>query len=142
LEGFGLGCSHHARTDAFNPLWRRRSVQSLQGIATGYDLRRNIGPGRRTHIGSSIGLLQSRQEKKLIKSAIRLLTVSVCITALAAIPTVTSVEAAANKHGEVEKNRRKIQNGPGISNRRSSNPAWPPPMYDDPDRNPGGGGGM
>jgi len=87
-------------------------------------------------------LIHSHQEEQLIKSAIRLLTLSICVAALVAVPMVTSVKAAANNSWEIGKNRKKPQNGPGISNPKSSGSAWPPPMYDDPDRNPGGGGGM
>jgi len=78
----------------------------------------------------------------LIKSAIRLLTLSICVAALVAVPMVTSVKAAANNSWEIGKNRKKIQNGPGTSDPKSSSPAWPPPMYDDPDRKIGGGGSM
>jgi hypothetical protein len=76
------------------------------------------------------------------KSAIRLLTLTIYATALVAVPVVTSAKAAANGSAELEKNKKKIQKSAGISEPRASNPAWPPPMYDDPDRKAGGGGGM
>jgi hypothetical protein len=81
-------------------------------------------------------------EKRVTKSAIQLLTLSICAAALVAVPTI-AVKAAASNSREIEKNRKKTQNSPGINNHpKASSPAWPPPMYDDPDRNPGGGGGM
>jgi len=76
------------------------------------------------------------------KSAIRLLTRAIYATALVAIPMVTPADAATNGSGGVEKNKKKIQRSLGVSEPRSSNPAWPPPMYDDFDRKNGGGGGM
>jgi hypothetical protein len=76
------------------------------------------------------------------KSAIRLLTLAIYATALVAIPMVTPANAATNSSGGVEKNKKKIQRSLGVSEPRSSNPAWPPPMYDDFDRKNGGGGGM
>lgn len=79
----------------------------------------------------------------MIKSAIRFLALSACAVALAMVPTLTSVKAAPNNSAEIEKNKKKIQNGAGTSDPRSSSPAWPPPINDDPDRKAAvGGGGM
>jgi hypothetical protein len=74
------------------------------------------------------------------RSAIRLLTLAICATALLMVPMVTPAKAATNGSGEIEKNKKK--KSPGTSDPRSSSPAWPPPMYDDFDRKNGGGGGM
>jgi len=76
------------------------------------------------------------------KSAIGLLTLALCATALVVVPMVTPAKAATNGSGEIEKNKKKIQKSLGAGDPRSSNPAWPPPMYDDFDRKNGGGGGM
>jgi hypothetical protein len=76
------------------------------------------------------------------KSAIRLLTLAIYATALVVVPMVALAKAATNGSGEIEKNKKKIQRSLGVSEPRSSNPAWPPPMYDDFDRKNGGGGGM
>lgn len=75
------------------------------------------------------------------KSAIRLLTLATYASALVVVPMVTPAKAVTNS-SEIEKNKKKIQNGPGVSDPRSSSPSWPPPMYDDPDRKAAGGGGM
>jgi hypothetical protein len=43
----------------------------------------------------------------------------------------------------VEANKKKIQESRSVSDRRPSNPHWPPPIDEDPDRkNANGGGGM
>jgi hypothetical protein len=75
------------------------------------------------------------------RSAIRLLTLAICATALVMVPMGTPAKAATNGGREIEKNK-KTQKSLGVSEPRSSNPAWPPPMYDDFDRKNGGGGGM
>lgn len=77
----------------------------------------------------------------MIKSTIRFFTLSACAVALAMAPMLTSVKAAPNNSIEIEKNKKKIQNSAGVSDPRSSSPAWPPPMYDDPDRKAANGGG-
>jgi hypothetical protein len=77
----------------------------------------------------------------MIKSAIRFLTLSACAVALGVVPMLTSVKAAPNHSAEIEKNKKKTQHSTGTSDPRSSSPAWPPPMYDDPDRKASGGGG-
>ena len=76
------------------------------------------------------------------KSAIRLLIMAIYAMALVVVPMVTPAKAAPNGGEETEKNKKKIQKSPGISDSRSSSPSWPPPMSDDPDRRPSGGGGM
>ena len=76
------------------------------------------------------------------KSAIRLLTLALCATALMVVPMVTPAKAATNGGGEIEKNKKKVQKSLGVGDPRTSSPAWPPPMYDDFDRKNGGGGGM
>ena len=78
----------------------------------------------------------------MIKSAIRLLTLSTCTVALGMVPTLTSVKAAPDNNAEIDKNKKKIQNSAGISGHKSSSSAWPPPMNDDPDRKAAVGGGM
>jgi len=74
------------------------------------------------------------------RSAIRILTLAICATALLVVPMATLAKAATNGSGEIEKNKKK--KSPGTGDPRSSSPAWPPPMYDDFDRKNGGGGGM
>jgi hypothetical protein len=74
------------------------------------------------------------------KSAIRLLIMASYATALVLVPMVTPAKAAPNGSEETEKNKKKIQKSPGISDSRSSSPSWPPPASDDPDRKPGAGG--
>jgi hypothetical protein len=76
------------------------------------------------------------------KSAIGLLTLAIYATALVVAPMVTPAKAATNGGGETGKNKKKVQKSLGVGDSRSSNPAWPPPMYDDFDRKNGGGGGM
>jgi hypothetical protein len=78
----------------------------------------------------------------MIKSAIRFLALSACAVALGMAPMLTSVKAAPNNSAEIEKNKKKIQNSTAASDPRSSSRAWPPPMYDDPDRKAAVGGGM
>ena len=78
----------------------------------------------------------------MIKSAIRLLTLSTCAVVLGMVPTLTSVKAAPDNNAEIDKNKKKIQNSAGISGHKSSSSAWPPPMNDDPDRKAAVGGGM
>jgi hypothetical protein len=76
------------------------------------------------------------------KSATRLCTLTVW-AALAAVSIATPANSAASGNTETLKGKRKLQNGPNISEPRPANPSWPPPMYDDFDRkNAGGGGGM
>ena len=74
------------------------------------------------------------------KSVIRLLTLAIYATAPVVVPMVTPAKAATSSSGEIEKNK-KNQKSPGVSDPRSSSPAWPPPMNDDPDRKASGGGG-
>ena len=76
------------------------------------------------------------------KSVIRLLTLANYATAPVVVPMVTQTKAATSSSGKIEKNRKKNQNGPGVSDPRSSGSPWPPPMNDDPDRKASGGGGM
>ena len=76
------------------------------------------------------------------KSAVGLLTLALYATALVVAPMVTPAKAATNGSGEIGKNKKKVQKSLGVGDPRSSNPAWPPPMYDDFDRKNGGGGGM
>ena len=77
----------------------------------------------------------------MIKSAIRFLTLSACAAALGMVPTLISVKAAPDNSAEIEKTKKKIQNSTGVSAPRSASPAWPPPIYDDPDRKAANGGG-
>ena len=96
------------------------------------------------------------------KFAIRLLTLAIYAAALVVVPMATPAEATTNSTKEIRKNKKKAQNSPGFSDPRSagqarpvagpSRPAdvvcsrgfecgkWPPPMYEDPQRNPDGGG--
>jgi hypothetical protein len=87
------------------------------------------------------------------KSATRLLTLAIYATALVMVPMISPAKAATN-NSEEEKAKKKIQTSPGFSDPRSTGQAgvvcsrgidcgkWPPPIYDDPDRKAGGGGGM
>lgn len=73
------------------------------------------------------------------RPAMRFLTLSICAIALAMVPIATSVKAAPNSSREIEKDKKKIQKSAGTTDPKSSSPAWPPPIYDDPDRKNGGG---
>ncbi|HET7887746.1 MAG TPA: hypothetical protein VFL62_16095 [Bradyrhizobium sp.] len=76
------------------------------------------------------------------KSATRLCTLMAC-AAIVVTSVAAPAKAAAGGGIELIKNKRKVQNGPGVGESRSASPSWPPPMYDDFDRkNAGGGGGM
>ena len=91
------------------------------------------------------------------KFAIRLLTLAIYTTALAAVPMVTPAKAGTSSGRHIKKHKK--QGGPGFSDpwsagqarpvARPSSPAgpvcpgiarsfdcktWPPPMEDDPDR--------
>jgi hypothetical protein len=113
-------------------------LQNLQKLQTAEISTVTFVPAQRT-----IGMgYSSHQERRVNKSAIRLLTLALCATALMVVPMVTPAKAATNGSGEIEKNKKKIQKSLGAGDPRSSNPAWPPPMYDDFDRKNGGGGGM
>ena len=94
------------------------------------------------------------------KFAIRFLTLAMCVTALVMVPMVTPAEAATGSSGHIKKHKKQIS--PGISDVRSAGQAWtvtrpssqagavctrgfecetwPPPMNEDPQRNPDGGG--
>jgi hypothetical protein len=96
------------------------------------------------------------------KFAIRLLTLAIYATALVVVPMATPAEAATNSTKEIRKNKKKAPKTPGFSDPWSagqprpvagpSRPAdvvcsrgfecgnWPPPIYEDPQRNPDGGG--
>jgi hypothetical protein len=92
------------------------------------------------------------------KFAIRLLTLSMCATALVVVPMVTPAEAATSSSKHIKKHRKNIhwsagqawpvtgpssQAGevcPGIA-RSIDCKIWPPPIEDDPDRKRSGGGG-
>lgn len=70
----------------------------------------------------------------------RLLALSVGAAALIVIPVIAPVKAAASDSRE--KGNRKPPKSAGASDRKSPDPSWPPPMYDDFDRRNTGGGGM
>jgi len=96
----------------------------------------------------------------MAKFAIRLLTLAICVTALMVVPIVAPAKAATSSSGHIK--RHKIQRSAGIGDGRPASQAWhvarpssqrgavctrgfecetwPPPMYDDPQRNPDGGG--
>ena len=74
------------------------------------------------------------------KFAIGLLTLAVYATALLAVPMVTPATAAADSSKEMKKHNKKIHRSPGIANARSPSANPFPPMDEDPDRKPGGGG--
>jgi hypothetical protein len=73
----------------------------------------------------------------------RLLTLAMYATALVVVPMVTPAGAATNNSKEIKKHKKKVQHSPGmgVGDPGSSSQAWPPPMYDDPDRKAGGAGG-
>lgn len=73
------------------------------------------------------------------KSAIRLLTMAIYATTLAAVPAVTSAKAAT-ENGKHMKRHKTIHHSASVGAPKSSTPAWPS-MYDDPDRKAAGGGG-
>ena len=94
------------------------------------------------------------------KYAIRLLTRAICATALVAVPMVTPAKAETSSSKHIKKHKKKIQKSHGNEPRsagqawpvsRPSSQAgavcsrgfdcakWPPPMYEDPMRNPAGG---
>ena len=94
------------------------------------------------------------------KFAIRLLTLAISATALVLVPTVAPAKAETGSGRHIKKHKR--QESPGFSAHRSAGQAWPvsrpssqpnaacsrgfecakwpPPMYEDPQRNPDGGG--
>jgi hypothetical protein len=74
------------------------------------------------------------------KFAMGLLTLAMFATAQVVVPMVTPIQAATNSSKEIKKKKKMTQRGPGIANARSSNNPFPP-MYEDPDRKAGGGGG-
>ena len=76
------------------------------------------------------------------KSVIRPLTLGIYATALVDFSTVAPSKAGTSSSVEIEKNEKKIQNSRGVRDPSSSSPAWPPPMYDDPDWKTSGGGGI
>lgn len=93
------------------------------------------------------------------KFAVRLLAVTICATALAAVPMITPAKAETSSGKYIKKHKRMIQGGSGFSDPRSAGQAWaasmppsqagpvcpgngrsfdcrvwPPPFADDPDR--------
>jgi len=96
------------------------------------------------------------------KYAIRLLTLAICATALVAVPMATPAKAGTSSSKHIKKHKKKIQKSHAFNEPRSagqvrpvSGPSsqagaacfrgfecanWPPPMYEDPMRNPQGGG--
>ena len=98
----------------------------------------------------------------MCKFAIRLLTLATCATALVAVPMVTPAKAETGGSKHIKKHKMKIQSSTGFSEPWSAGQAWPPgsrssqagaacsrgfectrwppPMYEDPQRNPDGGG--
>jgi hypothetical protein len=86
--------------------------------------------------------------------AIRLLTLAICATALAAVPMVTPAKAEASSSKHIKKHKKWIQRNPGFGDpwsagrmrpviRPSGCPGlarsfecgtWPPSFEDDPDR--------
>jgi hypothetical protein len=71
---------------------------------------------------------------------IRLLALGISAAALTVIPLISPVKAATGD--SQEKVNKKIHRSAGAGERKSPDPTWPPPMYDDFDRRNGGGGGM
>jgi hypothetical protein len=78
------------------------------------------------------------QERRMSRFAMRLLTLAMYATALAAVPMVTPVKAATASGKEIKKHKKRIHNSASIAAPKSSSPF--PPMYDDPDRKAAGGG--
>jgi len=95
------------------------------------------------------------------KFAIRLLTLAICSTALAMIPMVTPAKASTSSSKHIKQHKKNIQQSHGVEPwsagqvrpvARPSSQAgaacsrgfecekWPPPMYEDPQRNPDAGG--
>ena len=79
----------------------------------------------------------------------RLFTLTLCTTALLAVPAIPPANAGANRSVGVEKTKTKNQGGgsndvqsPGSTDLRSPTAPFPPPMNDDFDRKAGGGAGM
>ena len=94
------------------------------------------------------------------KLAIRLLTLAISATALVLVPTVAPAKAQTGSSRHFKKHKKQRSNG--FSAARSAGQAWPvtrpsslpdaacsrgfecakwpPPMYEDPQRNPDGGG--
>src|SRR5579871_245532 len=85
-------------------------------------------------------LFQPLWERRMGKTAIRLLTLTVCATALA-VASMSRPAGAAPHTAEIEKGKKKVQKGPVANDPRTPS-SWPPPMYDDFDRKSSGGGGM
>jgi len=94
------------------------------------------------------------------KFAIRLLALAISATALVLVPAVTPAKAATGSSRHVKKHKKQMSHGfsvprsagqPWLVSRPSSQPyaacsrgfecaKWPPPVYEDPQRNPDGGG--
>jgi hypothetical protein len=94
------------------------------------------------------------------KLAIRLLTLAIYATALVLVPMVASAKAESGSSRHVKKHKKQKSHGFSVPrsagrawpvSRPSSQPdaacsrgfecgKWPPPMYEDPQRNPDGGG--
>jgi hypothetical protein len=94
------------------------------------------------------------------KLAIRLLTLAISATALVLVPTVAPAKAETSSGRHVKKHKKQKSHGfiaprparqAWPASRSSSQPdaacsrgfecaKWPPPMYEDPQRNPDGGG--
>lgn len=90
------------------------------------------------------------------KSAIRLLTLVICVTALVAVPMVTSAEAETSSSRHIQKHKKKISTPRSAGQARPvSRPSseagaacsrgfdcamWPPPMSEDFQRNSSGDG--
>ena len=71
---------------------------------------------------------------------VRLLALSISAAAMIVVPMMSPVNAAANDSRE--KGNKKTQRSTGAGDRKSPDPSWPPPMYDDFDRRNTGRGGM
>ena len=82
--------------------------------------------------------------------AIRLFTLTLCTTALLAVPMIPPAEAGANRSMGADKTKTRNQAGgssgdaqsQGSTDLRSPTAPFPPPMNDDFDRKAGGGAGM
>ena len=116
-------------------------------------------------MGVRIGLVESPQEGRMSKFAIRLLPLAIYGTALVVVPMVTPATAETSGGKHIKKHKKQRSPGfsdpwsagqawpvtrpssqagevcPGIARSFECAGAWPPPMYDDPDRKVSGSDG-
>jgi hypothetical protein len=74
------------------------------------------------------------------KIAILLLTLAIFTMTLLAVPLISPADAATDGSTHAKRHAKKMHRGPAIQNARNQNQSPFPPMNEDPDRRPPGGG--